>query len=106
MRQTELKLSAEDISALEGIRSKGLHQSREVNRAYMHPCLDQGIPEAQIMAVLGIGGTTVWRTRAPYLHSWPVSTKAWERRSNRWPQPCWPVRCVKDGAAWPFQMPI
>ena len=67
MRQTELKLSKEDRSVLEGIRSKGLHQAREVNRAHVLSCLDRDIPEAQIMAVLGVGRTAVWRTRAAYL---------------------------------------
>ena len=67
MRQTELKLRKEDRSVLEGIRSKGLHQAREVNRAHVLSCLDRGIPESQIMAVLGIGRTAVWRTRAAYL---------------------------------------
>jgi hypothetical protein len=67
MRQTELKLSVEDRSAIEGIRSKGLHQAREVNRAHVLSCLDRDIPEAQIMAVLGIGRTAVWRARAAYL---------------------------------------
>jgi Homeodomain-like domain len=67
MRQTKLKLSEEDRSVLEGIRSKGLHQAREVNRAHVLSCLDRDIPEAQIMAVLGIGRTAVWRARAAYL---------------------------------------
>ena len=67
MRQTELKLSEEDRSIIEGIRRKGLHQAREVNRAHVLSCLDRDIPEAQIMAVLGIGRTAVWRARAAYL---------------------------------------
>jgi hypothetical protein len=67
MRQTELNLSDEDRSVIEEIRSKGLHQAREVNRAHVLSCLDRGIPETQIMAVLGIGRTAVWRTRAAYL---------------------------------------
>lgn len=67
MRQTELNLSGEDRSVIEAIRSKGLHQAREVNRAHVLSSLDQGIPEAQIMAVLGIGRTAVWRTRSAYL---------------------------------------
>lgn len=67
MRQTELKLSEEDRSVIEGIRSKGLHQAREVNRAHVLSCLDRDIPEAQIMSVLGIGRTAVWRARAAYL---------------------------------------
>jgi len=67
MRQTELHLSEEDRAAIDDIRAKGLHQAREVNRAHVLASLDQGVPEAQIMAVLGIGRTAVWRTRAAYL---------------------------------------
>jgi transposase len=67
MRQTELRLSEEDRSAIEAICKKGLHQAREVNRAHVLSCLDRDIPESQIMAVLGIGRTAVWRTRAAYL---------------------------------------
>ena len=67
MRQTELHLSEEDRAEINGIRTKGLHQAREVNRAHVLASLDQGVPEAQIMAVLGIGRTAVWRTRAAYL---------------------------------------
>jgi hypothetical protein len=67
MRQTELHLTEEDRSVVDEIRSKGLHQSREVNRAHVLSSLDRGVPEAQIMAVLGMGRTAVWRTRAAYL---------------------------------------
>jgi hypothetical protein len=67
MRQTELNLSEEDRAAIEAIRSKGVHQSREVNRAHVLSCLDRDVPESQIMAVLGIGRTAVWRARAAYL---------------------------------------
>jgi transposase len=67
MRQTELHLTEDDRAAINGIRTKGLHQSRAVNRAHVLASLDQGVPEAQIMAVLGIGRTAVWRTRAAYL---------------------------------------
>jgi hypothetical protein len=67
MRQTELHLTDEDRSIIEEIRGKGLHHSREVNRAHVLSCLDRSIPEAQIMAVLGVGRTALWRTRAAYL---------------------------------------
>ena len=67
MRQTELNLTEEDRAVVDGIRTKGVHQSREVNRAHVLSSLDQGIPEVQIMAVLGIGRTAIWRTRAAYL---------------------------------------
>ena len=42
-------------------------QLREVNRALVLSCLDRGIPASQIMVVLGIGRTAVWRTRAACL---------------------------------------
>ena len=67
MRQTELHLSPEDREAVQALRSKGVHHSREVNRAHMLACLDAGLPEAQILAVLGVGRTALWRTRAAYL---------------------------------------
>jgi len=67
MRQTELHLSPEDREAVQALRSKGVHGSREVNRAHMLACLDAGLPEAQILAVLGVGRTALWRTRAAYL---------------------------------------
>ena len=67
MRQTELHLSEEARSIVEGVRAKGLHQSREVNRAHILSSLDRGVPESQIMDVLGVGRTAVWRTRAAYL---------------------------------------
>ena len=67
MRQTELQLTDEDRVVIDEIRSKGVHTSREVNRAHVLSCLDRGLPEAQIMAVLGMGRTAVWRTRAAYL---------------------------------------
>ena len=67
MRQTELRLTEQDRSVIEEIRSKGLHHSRQVNRAHVLSCLDRGIPESQIMAVLGIGRTAVWRARSAYL---------------------------------------
>jgi transposase len=67
MRQTELHLTDEDRVVVDDIRSKGQHQAREVNRAHVLSSLDRGVPEAQIMAVLGMGRTAVWRTRAAYL---------------------------------------
>ena len=67
MRQTELSLSEDDRATVQNIRSKGLHQAREVNRAHVLSCLDRGVPETQIMAVLGIGRTAVWRARGAYL---------------------------------------
>jgi transposase len=67
MRQTQIELTREDRALVDEIRSKGLHQAREVNRAHVLASLDRGVPEAQIMQVLGVGRTAVWRARAAYL---------------------------------------
>ena len=67
MRQTELHLADEDRELIEAYRTKGLHHAREVNRAHVLSALDRGVPESQIMAVLGITRTVIWRTRAAYL---------------------------------------
>jgi transposase len=67
MRQTQMNLTSEDRALVDEIRSKGLHQAREVNRAHVLASLDRGVPQAQIMAVLGVGRTAVWRARAAYL---------------------------------------
>ena len=67
MRQTELQLTPADRAAVDEIRSKGVHHSREVNRAHALSCLDRGVAESQIMEVLGMGRTALWRTRAAYL---------------------------------------
>lgn len=67
MRQTELQLSEGDRAIVEKVRGQGVHHAREVNRAHVLWCLDRGVPEAQIMAVLGIGRTALWRARAAYL---------------------------------------
>src|SRR4030042_3761211 len=69
MRQTELHLTDEERELIESYRAKGLHHAREVNRAHVLSALDRGIPEAQIMAVLGVGRTVIWRTRVAYLES-------------------------------------
>jgi hypothetical protein len=67
MRQTELHLGVEERKLVESYRRKGQHAAREVNRAHILAALDEGLPESQIMAVLGIGRTAIWRTRAAYL---------------------------------------
>jgi hypothetical protein len=67
MRQTELRLTAKERQLVESFRAKGLHHARELNRAHILAALDSEIPESQIMAVLGVGRTAIWRTRAAYL---------------------------------------
>jgi hypothetical protein len=67
MRQTELRLSKRERETVQGFRSKGEHMAREFNRAHILAALDRKIPESQIMEVLGVGRTAIWRTRAAYL---------------------------------------
>ena len=67
MRQTELRLATKDRRAIEALRSKGWRMAREVNRAHILSSLGRQVPEAQIMQVLGVGRSMIWRTRAAYL---------------------------------------
>lgn len=67
MKQTELHLTAADRVALRVVRSKGLRSARELNRAHLLAALDQRVPEAHVLEVLGVSRSTVWRTRAAYL---------------------------------------
>jgi hypothetical protein len=48
-------------------RFKGLHRRREFNRAHILAALDRIVPKQQIMVVLKVGWTTVWRIRTAYL---------------------------------------
>jgi transposase len=41
--------------------------AREFNRAHILAALDRKVSERQIMEVLGVGRTAIWRTRAAYL---------------------------------------
>lgn len=67
MRQTDLSLSKQDRRTVDAFRSRGAHMAREFNRAHILSALDRKIPEAQIMQVLGVGRTAIWRTRAAYV---------------------------------------
>jgi len=67
MRQTELRLSKQERKAVDAFRSKGAHMAREFNRAHILAALDRKVPEREIMEVLGVGRTAIWRTRAAYL---------------------------------------
>lgn len=69
MRQTELHLTDADRATVDEIRNKGVHHAREVNRAHALSCLDRGVPEAQILEVLGMGRTALWRARSAYVQA-------------------------------------
>ena len=67
MRQTEIHLTEEDKAVLKSFRSKGQHMVREINRAHILLALDEKVPEALIMQVLGVGRAVIWRTRSAYV---------------------------------------
>jgi homeodomain-containing protein len=67
MRQTELSLNKRDRRMVDEFRSKGLHMAREFNRAHILAALDSKLPEQQIMEILNVGRTAIWRTRSAYL---------------------------------------
>ena len=66
MRQTKLALKPRDREKLEIFRSRGMHHSREVNRAHILMALDLKIPEPMIQTILGVGRTAIWRARSAY----------------------------------------
>ena len=67
MRRTELSLTAKERRALAAFRFKDAHMAREVNRAHILAALDRKVPHVQIMQVLGVGRTAIWRTCAAYV---------------------------------------
>jgi len=66
MRRLEIVLPEEDRRNLETVRSQGCHAAREVTRAHILAASQQGVPDQQIQAVLGVSRMTVWRTRSAY----------------------------------------
>ena len=108
MRQTELHLTDEDCELIEAYRSKGLHHAREVNRAHIFPRLITVFRKPQIITVLGLGRTAIWRTRAAYLEGGVEFTQhevaARENHGNMIPMSRrrfrhWPVRHHQRGAS-------
>ena len=67
MRQTKIHLAEEDKAALESFCSKGQRLAREINWAHILLTLDEKVPEALIMQVLGVGRIASWRTRSAYV---------------------------------------
>ena len=86
MQQTQLHLSAKDRKLIGSYRAKGLHHAREVNRAHILSALDRGVPEADIMAVLGVGRMVIWRTRAAYIEGGAEFALRDAARSGKPPQ--------------------
>jgi len=66
MRRIEIGFSEPERQALETARSQGCRGAREVTRAHILAASEQGVPDQQIQAVLGVSRMTVWRTRSAY----------------------------------------
>jgi len=62
-----MQLKEEDRAVLKSFCTKGRHMAREFNRAHILSALDKNVSEKQIMSVLGVGRTAIWRTRSAYL---------------------------------------
>ncbi len=67
MQQTELSMNKRERRIVDEFRCKGLHMAREFNRAHILAALASKVPERQIMEVLNVGRTAIWRTRAAFL---------------------------------------
>lgn len=61
MRQTELNLSKQFHRIVDEFRSKGLHRSREFNRAHILAALDERLCKPLIMQVSSVGRSAFWR---------------------------------------------
>ena len=67
MGQAELHLLEVGQATVAAIRSPGGHRSREINRAPAPSSLNSGVPDTQILEVLGMGRTALWRARTACL---------------------------------------
>jgi transposase len=67
MRQTKLVLTDEDRKIVEEMKNKGRHASREITRAIILSSLDSGVSENELVNVLKIGRSTIYRTRKSYI---------------------------------------
>jgi hypothetical protein len=57
--------------------------AREINRAHILLALDEKMPELLIMQVLGVGRTTIWRTRSAYVEKgWIMLCTMWHVLGN------------------------
>jgi len=67
MQRVEIHLKDEERNSLETLSSTGVWQVRVLQRAQVLLALDKGVLDEQIMAVLNLERTRLWRTRKRYL---------------------------------------
>jgi transposase len=66
MRRIPVELSSADRRAVDALRSRGTHMTREVNRAHILAALDRNVSDEQISQVLGVSRMVIWRTRSAF----------------------------------------
>lgn len=67
MQQNELSLTDEDRELIDMYRASSFRQDSKVNRAHILSALDRGVPDTQIMVVLGVVPAVISETRTAYL---------------------------------------
>ena len=67
MKRVEIQLKAEERRQLERLSTSGRCQVRVLQRAQVLLALDRGVLDTQIIEVLNIDRTRVWRIRKRYL---------------------------------------
>jgi transposase len=76
MRQTPLTLLGSDRPTLNTFRAQGFHSARSRQRAHMLGAREQQVSEGEIPRGLGVGRTTIGRTRGAYLETGLASALA------------------------------
>lgn len=67
MKRIEIELKAEEKSYLERVSTSGTAQVRTLQRGQILLALDRGVLDAEIIRVLNIDRTSIWRIRKRYL---------------------------------------
>ncbi|MCW3093870.1 MAG: Transposase [Ferruginibacter sp.] len=67
MKREQVKLSASELAFLRSFKSSGKRSQREYDRVNILLLLHKGKKDAEIVDVLEVERTTVWRTRMRYL---------------------------------------
>lgn len=65
-KKIEIHLSADEQSRLNGLLSKGKVSARVLKRAHIVRLAALGKRDAEIVAALGVGAATIWRTRTRF----------------------------------------
>lgn len=83
MQRVEIQLKQDEREALQAICSSGICLVRVLQRAQILLALDQGIADQQIVAVLQLERTRIWRIRQRYIKNGLEGTLYDRPRSGR-----------------------